>query len=287
MRADLEQIVWTAACHPKIRSWKIVLLNLCYHANAAGETYPSATKVAQETGYSLKAVVEAIAGLERLGIVEKKGACGMRNRVSVYSLSGLSTNVHKLANGEVSSCLQDFNSELSSKKSGFNSELSSPNSELSSSRNILGNNKVSKLVSSGANSELTSTFVDKSKNEPKKRQDEVAPSALYDGASSTSGKPDYKTLVKSIKWKPATQQDRMYCMYHCYTLGADRNQAETFIRYNAIRKWDCCEFGTVNDAAKQWVAKWRKTNPREFWAERARRRKADVSGERPDERLEK
>ena len=289
MRADLEKIVWAATCHPKIRSWKFTLLNLCHHANTAGEAYPSIAKIAQETGYSQKAVIDAVAGLESLGIIRKSGSCGMRKRVSVYLLTGLSTNVHKLANGEMSSCLQNPNSEVSSVENGFNGEVSSPNSEVSSCRNIIGIKKVSKLVCAGANSEVTSPFVDKSQKAGQNNSAEgslpphgsgprqIAPSARNDGTPSASDEPDYPKLVRTPGWKPSTIPEREYCMYHCYTLGASRSEAEEFVRFNAIRRWTCCDYGTVNDAAKAWVKKWQSDYPDDYWAERNRRRKADAT----------
>lgn len=67
-------------------------------------------------------------------------------------------------------------------------------------------------------------------------------------------------------------------MMHCYTLGASKDEAEEFIRFNAIRKWTCCNCGgTVNDAAKSWVAKFREDYPDSFAAERERRRRMDAS----------
>lgn len=66
-------------------------------------------------------------------------------------------------------------------------------------------------------------------------------------------------------------------MYHCYTLGASRSEAEKFIRFNAVRRWTCCDYGTVNDAAKEWIAKWQSDYPDDYWAERNRRRKADAT----------
>jgi hypothetical protein len=272
MRADLEKIVWAVACHPRIRSWKFTLLNLCHHANQDGEAFPGVATVARETGYSGKAVSDALAGLEAMGIIRRKGHCGQRQRVSVYDLSKLSTNVHNLANSEVSSCLQHFNSELSSEKGPFNGELTSPNGELSSARSILGNKEVSKLVCGGGNSEVTSPFVDNSR----KGAASVAPSALKDEGGET-GAEDYGWLLKTPGWKPRTHNDRNACMARCYVLGANRYQAEKFVRFNAIRRWTCCDYGTVNDAAKEWVAKWRKDFPDEYGAERERRKRADAT----------
>ena len=281
MRADLEKIVWAADCHPKIRSWKFTLLNLCHHANAQGEAFPGVATIAKETGYSSKAVVDALAGLESIGIIRMKGHCGQRQRVSVYDITGVSTNVDNLANGEVSSCLQGFNSELTSKKEPFNSELSSPNSELSSDRSILGNKEVSKLVSVAANSEVTSPFVNNAKkpmqNPPAEGSSLPHGSRPRQVGNDCGADPDYKALVKTPGWKPKTDEARRYCMLHCYTLGASRAEAEEFIRYNAIRRWTCCKYGTVNDAAKSWVAKWREDYPDSFAAERERRKRLDAS----------
>ena len=284
MRADLEKIVWAATCHPRIRSWKFTLLNLCHHANPNAEAYPSVATVARETGYSAKAVIDALAGLEGLGIIRRTGGCGARKRVGVYSLAGIFTSVHNLANGEVSSCLQNPNSEVSSVEKGFNGEVSSPNSELSSHRSIIGNKKlVSKLVSSGGNSEVTSPFVDNGgkagqnhpaevslpPHGPEPRQ--VAPSARNDAGA------EYVKLMKTPGWKPRTDAERRWAMAHCYALGASRGEAEKFIRYNAIRKWTNCEYATVNDLAKEWVDNWRESLPEEFYAERKRRQRADAT----------
>lgn len=289
MHANFEKAVWTAQCHPKIRCWKFVLLNLCYHANAEGEAFPGITTIARETGYSAKAVGDALVGLEQMGIIKLKGRCGQRQRVSVYDITGVSTNVDKLANAEVSSALtgfntelSSFNTELSSKKEAVNTELSSPNTELSSGRSILGSNKlVSKLVSSGGNAEVSSAFVDNSKKPVRNPPAEGSPSPHgsrprqvgNDGGAD----PDYKVLVKTPGWKPKTDEARRYCMLHCYTLGASRAEAEEFIRFNAIRKWTCCKYGTVNDAAKSWVAKWREDYPDSFAAERERRKREAAS----------
>ena len=283
MHANFEKAVWTAPCHPKIRCWKFVLLNLCYHANAEGEAFPGITTIARETGYSAKAVGDALVGLEQMGIIKLKGRCGQRQRVSVYDITGVSTNVDKLANAEVSSALtgfntelSSFNTELSSKKGTVNTELSSPNTELSSGRSILGNNKlVSKLVSSGANAEVSSAFVDNSKKPVRNHSAEGSPTPHgpqpRQNGNEGGAKPDYRALVRTPGWKPKTDEARRYCMLHCYNLGASRAEAEEFIRHNAIRKWTCCEYGTVNDAAKSWVAKWRKDYPDSFAAERERR----------------
>ena len=288
MHANFEKAVWTAPCHPKIRCWKFVLLNLCYHANAEGEAFPGITTIARETGYSAKAVGDALVGLEQMGIIKLKGRCGQRQRVSVYDITGVSTNVDKLANAEVSSALtgfntelSSFNTELSSKKEAVNTELSSPNTELSSGRSILGNNKlVSKLVSSGGNAEVSSAFVDNSKKPVRNPPAEGSPlphgpRPRQDG--SEKGAVDYRDLVRTPGWKPTTKEARRFCMAHCYALGASREEAEEFIRFNAIRKWTCCECGTVNDAAKSWVAKWREDYPDSFAAECERRRRDAAS----------
>lgn len=266
MRADLEKIVWAAECRADIRSWKFVLLNLCHHANAEGKAFPSVATVARECGYSAKAVISSLEGLQGLGIITRTGGCGQKKRVGVYDVGGILTGVHKLGNGEVSSPLKPPNgevgsplkppnSEVSSKKPAPNSELTSANSEVSSHRSILGNKElVSKLVSAGANSELTSPLVHKS--------GAVAPPAR-----------DYGSLVRTVGWKPATDEDRRAVAKHCFELGADKDQATKFIRFNAIRRWTCCEYGTVNDAAKEWVEKWREDSPEEFFAEAKRRKR--------------
>ena len=265
MHASFEKAVWTASCHPKIRCWKFVLLNLCYHANAEGEAFPGISTIASETGYTARAIKDALAGLETLGIIKLKGRCGQQNRVSVYDITGVSTNVDNLVNGEVSS-----------KKGAFNGEVSSINGEVSSSRSILGSKKlVSKLVSSAANGEVSSPFVDNSRKPVRNPPAEGSPlpHGPQPGQNGNEGgaKPDYRALVRTPGWKPKTNEARRYCMLHCYNLGASRAEAEEFIRHNAIRKWTCCEYGTVNDAAKSWVAKWREKEPDAFDCERERR----------------
>ena len=285
MRADLEKIVWAAECHPKIRSWKFTLLNLCHHANTDGDSFPSVGKIAKETGYSTKAVSDALAGLESMEIIRQNGRCGTRRRVTVYNITGIFKNVHNLANSEMSSCLQLPNGELISKNPPPNAELASPNGEVSLDRNILGRKKeVSKLVCVAANSEVSSPFVDKAEKTSgmptsggaSPQRGAIAPSARNDGAVEPTEE-ELKQLVKTPGWKPKGEQARRYCMAHCYMLGASRNEAERFVRYNAIRKWTCCDYGTVNDAAKEWVAKWREDYPDDFFAERERRKRIDAS----------
>ena len=282
MNAELTKRVWAAKCHPKIRSWKFVLLNLCYHANAYGEAFPGISTIADESGYTKRAVIDALAGLEAMGIIRQKGHCGQRKRVTVYDISRLSTSVDNLAKGEVSSPLELFNGEVSSKKGPFNGEVSSSNGEVSSPRSILGSKEVSKLVSIGGNGEVSSPFVDNSEkagqNPPAEgsppphgsEPGKDAPSARNDG-----GKADRKRLMKTVGWKPKTDLDRQHCMYLCYMLGADHDEATRFVRFNAIRHWTCCEYGTVHDAAKQWVEAWRERDPQGWLAELERRRNAD------------
>ena len=284
MLVDLTKRVWAAECHPKIRCWKFVLLNLCYHANPCCEAYPSVATMASESGYTTRAVIDALNGLERLGIIRRKGHCGQRQRTTVYDLTELSTNVHNLANGEVSSCLQLSNGEVTSKKTRFNGEVSSANGEVSSHRSILGRKEVSKLVSGGANGEMTSPLVDNSEKTSGKpttgghsaQREAIAPSARKEGDAAT-GDDKRRKLVKTPGWRPMTDGDRRHCMLHCMALGANRKEAEKFIRYNAVRRWTCCECGTVNDAAKEWIAKWRETCPDEFAAERERRKRISAS----------
>ena len=289
MHANFEKAVWTASCHPKIRCWKFVLLNLCYHANAEGEAFPGISTIASETGYTARAIKDALAGLEALGIIKLKGRCGQQNRVSVYDITGVSTNVDNLVNGEVSSKkgafngeVSSINGEVSSKKGAFNGEVSSVNGEVSSSRSILGSKKlVSKLVSSAANGEVSSPFVDNSRKQVRNHSAEGSPpphgARPRQEGKEEGARPDYRALVRTPGWKPKTQEARRFCMAHCYALGASREEAEEFIRFNAIRKWTCCECGTVNDAAKSWVAKWREDYPDSFAAERERRSREAAS----------
>lgn len=247
-----------------------MLLNLCHHANAEGEAFPSVATVAKETGYSPKAVITALEGLRSLGIVTRAGRCGQRNRVGVYSVCGVLTSVHNLANGEVTTPLKPPNGEVSSAEGAPNGELTSANGEVNSHRSILGNKKsVSKLVSEGANGEVTSTFVHNSGGGPT-----FAPSARNEGTPAASSDEEYAAKVRTPGWKPKTDLDRRYCAALCFTLGANRDQAQRFVRFNAIRRWTCCEYGTVNDAAKQWVEKWQEDEPEAYWAERKRRKAA-------------
>ena len=248
-----------------------MLLNLCHHANGQGEAYPSVSLVARETGYSAKAVITAFGGLEACGIIRRVGACGDKKRVTVYSILGIEAHVHNLANGEVSAPLGGFNGEVSSgngevssEREGSNGELSSGNGELSSGRSILGNNtSVSGLVSGDGNGEVSTPFVHKSDGGGSGAPS-VAPSARN----------EYEELVRRPGWKPVTDMDRRACARLCFDLGANKEQATRFVRYNAIRRWTCCDYGCVLDAAKEWVAHWREDDPESFWAEANRRRAA-------------
>ena len=278
MRTDLEKIVWAAECHPKVRSWKIVLLNLCHHANPEGAAYPSTGVIAKETGYSRKAVSDALDGLERLEIIRKTGGCGYHNKVTIYSLTGILTAVHNLANCEVTTQLRNLNCEVSSKKSPLNCEVTSPNCEVSSHRSILGRKEVSKLVCTAANCEVTTQFVHNAQKGGEKGEPSVAPPARKEGTPAASGGEGYAQKVRTPGWIPMTDEDRRFCMQHCYEGGASREQAERFIRYNAVRRWTCCSRGgTVNDAVKEWIARWKDESPEEYWAERNRRRANDAS----------
>ncbi|MBP5791615.1 MAG: helix-turn-helix domain-containing protein [Kiritimatiellae bacterium] len=292
MRQDFEQRVWAVKARASIRSWKYVLLNLCYHANAAGEAFPSVATIVRETGYSGKAVIEALAGLERLGIIRQSGRIGETMRVVKYTLQDLLTNVDKLGNSELSSALNSElssrNSELSSRNSELSSKKGAGNSELSSGRNIYIVSKlVSKSVSRKANTELTSLFVDNSgkkgrganekplaHNAPASSRILPSPEATAregkEGAVGGSGiqkgkvrtdTPEWKSALEKMKtvgWKPKTDMERRYACALCKILGASQEEAERFVRYNATKHWHVCDFGTVNDAAKEWNAAWKR-----------------------------
>ena len=86
------------------------------------------------------------------------------------------------------------------------------------------------------------------------------------------GAPDYFRLLRTVGWKPRLDEDRRACASRCFEIGADLEQAKAFVRFNAIRRWTCCDYGTVNDAAKAWVAKWKDDEPEAYWAERNRRK---------------
>ena len=60
-------------------------------------------------------------------------------------------------------------------------------------------------------------------------------------------------------WRPETGDERLAVVEHCQTLGMSRDEAEKFVRYNAIRRWKCCELGSVADAAKEWIAAAKKS----------------------------
>ena len=275
MRADLQKIVWEARFPARVRSWKFVLLNLCHHANAAGEAFPSVSLIVRETGYSKKAVLDALEGLRLAGLIARTGACGSRNRVGVYDVNGLSTAVHNFANGKVSTPLAETNGVVSTPLKASNGVLSSPNGVLSTPRSILGNKRVSKLVSGGANGVVSTPFVHNSGGGGASGEPSVAPSARKEGTPSASvpgGAPDYFRLLRTVGWKPRQDADRRACAARCFEIGADSEQAKAFVRFNAIRRWTCCEYGTVNDAAKAWVEKWKDDEPEAFWAERNRRK---------------
>ena len=303
MRADIEQLVWQAKCAANIRSWKFVLLNLCSHANLEGNAFPGVTTIVRETGYSGKAVIDALTGLEALGIIKKSGKCGERKRVDIYNILGvfqhvdkLAGNVDKSSNSEVSSCLQldppPANSELSS----FNGELSSGfNGELSSGRiNLYKHNKklVSKLVSMPPNSEVSSPLVDNSR--------ETTPG----GAKETSGRPsphgatrrmeagrnniaqaaakfdwkehpylEWRRLLMTDGFKPTTREGRVAAECFCWEMGASIIEAGRFGDYNASRKWGAISAQlNVRDLIRGWIRKWKKTDPDGYFDEQQARR---------------
>ena len=302
MHANFEKAVWTAQCHPKIRCWKFVLLNLCYHANAEGEAFPGITTIARETGYTERAVKDALAGLEALGIIKLKGRCGQQNRVSMYDITGVSTNVDNLINGEVSS-----------KKRPFNGEVSSVNGEVSSSRSILGSNKlVSKLVSSAANGEVSSPFVDNSKKPVRNPPAEGSPSPhgpwpRQNGSKEgrvprkveasdlfpQAAKPDYLKLCAKLGWKPNdpaqtppedAELARRAVVTCAYREGLSMEEAKKFLQYNAKMKWNAIDQANcVKDLAKAFLEAWKRRDRDAFWEELDRRnaakKKAAKSGQ--------
>ena len=284
MRADLEKIVWAAPCDPKRRSWKFVLLNLCHHANATAEAFPSVAKIIEETGYSNKAVSDALTGLEALGLISRTGSCGARNRVTVYSLAELSTHVDNLANNEVRSRLKKFNGELTSKKEAVNGELTSPNGELSSHRSILGRKSVGKLVCTAANGELTSRYVDNSgkagqnhsaEGSPFTRQNKVTEIGYDAGGylrlcGEYGFKPNDRDLIPN---KAAMKEARRAVVACAMREGASLDQAKRFLRWNAGKKWKGIDNAvSVKDLAKLWVDQW-KAKSFEEWAEEQHRRR--------------
>jgi hypothetical protein len=70
---------------------------------------------------------------------------------------------------------------------------------------------------------------------------------------------DMTLKMQTPGWRPETGDERLAVVEHCRTLGMSRDEAEKFVRYNAIRRWKCCELGSVADAAKEWIAAAKKS----------------------------
>lgn len=60
-------------------------------------------------------------------------------------------------------------------------------------------------------------------------------------------------------WKPESAMEGVKVIEHCIMLGMSRKEAEKFVRFNARRKWACCESGSVDQAAKEWIAAAKRT----------------------------
>ena len=296
MRQDLEQIVWGAECAASKRSWKYVLLNLCYHANGEMVAFPSVRTIMKETGYSNKAVLEALAGLSECGIIRRIGTVTAGGKVAKYHLQGVLINVDNLATGELSSkstgelvsIEKGQTGELSSKTG----ELSSKTGELSSTRsilNILSSMSGSRAAGCGAGGENCSQLSGEGVRALLRQPTGVAlPPAAAAGEiqmlarerANSGGRvlctgEEWEKMCRKMKtpgWKPKTDLERRYAYALCVLAGASREEAGRFVRYNAKMHWHICDYGTVNDAVKEWVERWKDKDPLAYHDERARRR---------------
>lgn len=75
--------------------------------------------------------------------------------------------------------------------------------------------------------------------------------------SAETGAPDYARLLRTPGWKPANGRDRKAAEDLCFELGATREAAADFGRYNAMRNWAAINgTSTVNDLARTWVERF-------------------------------
>ena len=81
--------------------------------------------------------------------------------------------------------------------------------------------------------------------------------------------------VRVYGWKPTDAAGRSAAVRICYELGASREEAEKFARYNGARHWSAVD-GTcsVADLAKLWVDEWAERNESAWAYERNRRKQS-------------
>ena len=91
--------------------------------------------------------------------------------------------------------------------------------------------------------------------------------------SAETGAPDYARLLRTPGWRPANGRDRKAAEDLCFDLGATREAAADFGRYNAMRNWAAINgTSTVNDLARTWVERFKLDNRAAWEYERERRR---------------
>ena len=79
--------------------------------------------------------------------------------------------------------------------------------------------------------------------------------------SAETGAPDYARLLRTPGWRPANGRDRKAAEDLCFDLGATREAAADFGRYNAMRNWAAINgTSTVNDLARTWVERFKLEN---------------------------
>lgn len=79
--------------------------------------------------------------------------------------------------------------------------------------------------------------------------------------SAETDAPDYARLLRTPGWKPANGFDRKAAEDLCFDLGATRESAADFGRYNAMRNWAGINgTSTVNDLARTWVERFKLEN---------------------------
>ena len=307
MRVDLWNVLEPVVVDPARKSWKDVLRNLVYHANTAGEAWPSIETIRRECGYkSRKAVIDALAGLKGIGIIypmpDAPGGGG-RSKVTKWMLKNLLTGVDKLVDnssmlerdemekGEATS-REAEKGEATSKKG----EATSQNGEATSHRIDKKKKEVSKLVSVSGNSEATSPFVN---NLAKKA---VAPSALNESSGGkrapkamsieqvfpelkkTRTKEYYFEMCSVLGWRPndpeqTPKQDaelaRQAIVACALRERLSLEEAKRFLRYNAKRKWAAIDQAScVKDLAKEWCEAWKRRDFDAYSEEQEQRREA-------------
>ena len=317
MRTDMWNVLEPIHVDPARKSWKDVLRNLVFHANLEGCAWPSVATIRAETGYkSNKAIIDALAGLKAAGIItpmQGSPTKGGRGHPTRWSINNLSNGVHKLttnagmaerdtqSNGEVTSHIEGKGEVTSTK-----GEVTSVKGEVTSHEIIRIRKEVSGLVSTGPNSEVTSSNVDNSPKAGKNasaegsppphgsRPRQVAPSARNEGRAPRQMdiqdlfpeiKPDYLALCSKLGWRPNdpkqtppedTELARRAIVACAYREGLSPDEAKKFLRYNAKRKWSSIDQANcVKDLAKEFCEAWRRRDNDAYWEEVKRRRDAE------------